>query len=364
MKIEDRLRALGRTTQSEPSPSPAELESFLGKAHGSLARRRIALTVGAVALFALVATGVYSALTTDIFGDSSLGPAGHDDGVTTEEKIPVEVWLVKNGRRDRPVGPQPPGRLYLTHQLTGAGITVSEDTGGSVDLAAATEDALRRLLDFYPNGKAATAIPLGTRLLEVEVAPQARVNLSSFSSGLPQHQLDLALGQIAATLSQGGVHTVRIEEEGELLRVMRTDYETFDEDLLPPIVVETPLNLITPQAFSGYVPLRGTANVYEGTVEYALTVHGRSDAAKHFVTAECGSGCRGAFKTRIKVDVDVPTRAILDVFSSSAEDGSRMFGVSIPVLLCPGPPAVSADAMPYPGLQDCGPGSEGTGEDS
>jgi len=47
----------------------------------------------------------------------------------------------------------------------------------------------------------------------------------------------------------------------------------------------------------------------------------------------------------VSFKVDEPTLASLDVYSASAEDGSRMFEVSVPVYLCPAGSEIGDD--PY-----------------
>jgi hypothetical protein len=80
--------------------------------------------------------------------------------------------------------------------------------------------------------------------------------------------------------------------------------------------------------------LAGNANVFEATVSYRLVAEG-SRLAKGFTTATCGSGCRGTYSKRIRFDVDEPTEAVLQVFESSAEDGSPLHLVKVEVMLLP-----------------------------
>jgi hypothetical protein len=80
--------------------------------------------------------------------------------------------------------------------------------------------------------------------------------------------------------------------------------------------------------------LSGSANVFEATVSYRLVANG-SRLAKGFTTATCGSGCRGTYSKRIRFDVDEPTEALLQVFESSAEDGSPLHMVKVEVTLLP-----------------------------
>jgi Immunoglobulin-like domain of bacterial spore germination len=99
----------------------------------------------------------------------------------------------------------------------------------------------------------------------------------------------------------------------------------------PPIVVTQPKpgdELTSP------FELAGSANVFEATVSYRLVADG-SKVAEGFTTATCGSGCRGTYSKRVRFDVEQPTEAVLQVFESSAEDGSRLHTVKVEVTLLP-----------------------------
>ena len=101
----------------------------------------------------------------------------------------------------------------------------------------------------------------------------------------------------------------------------------------PPIVVRTPWaqdEIVSP------VTVSGTADVFEATVSIrVLDEHGQ-ELASGFATATCGSGCRGRYSTELFFFVDRRQPGTVEVFESSAEDGSQLFLVSIPVVLVPG----------------------------
>ena len=58
--------------------------------------------------------------------------------------------------------------------------------------------------------------------------------------------------------------------------------------------------------------------------------------AQAFTTAACGTGCRGDFSTQVEVPVDAEQPGTIQVFESSARDGSMTNTVEIPVTLAPG----------------------------
>ena len=54
-----------------------------------------------------------------------------------------------------------------------------------------------------------------------------------------------------------------------------------------------------------------------------------------FTTATCGTGCRGDYEKDVKFEVTEPTQAILEVYESSAEDGSQIHVERVAVTLLP-----------------------------
>jgi hypothetical protein len=72
----------------------------------------------------------------------------------------------------------------------------------------------------------------------------------------------------------------------------------------------------------------GTANTYEATFQYELVDAEGDVVDKNFVTATSGTGTRGTFEFTTGAFDDV---AALRVFELSAEDGSRINEVEIPL---------------------------------
>jgi hypothetical protein len=70
----------------------------------------------------------------------------------------------------------------------------------------------------------------------------------------------------------------------------------------------------------------GVANVFEAVVSYRVP---GTDVAG-FVMATCGTGCWGGFDFTIP-RAEVPEGAVLELFADSAEDGSPMFVISVPL---------------------------------
>jgi hypothetical protein len=108
----------------------------------------------------------------------------------------------------------------------------------------------------------------------------------------------------------------------------RADYE----DQTPAILVEYPA---VGDDVSSPMDLRGTANTFEATFEYELLGPAGDKLAGTFVTATCGTGCRGTFDEVVAFDAAGATSGRLVVFERSAKDGSRINVVEIPVGIGP-----------------------------
>jgi hypothetical protein len=76
--------------------------------------------------------------------------------------------------------------------------------------------------------------------------------------------------------------------------------------------------------------------VFEGTVTIRIVDASDRELAAGFATATCGSGCRGSFSTELFFFTELAQSGTVEVFEESAEDGSALHVVSIPVTLVPG----------------------------
>ena len=149
----------------------------------------------------------------------------------------------------------------------------------------------------------------------------------SIEDGVATLQLDVqlveeGLAQVVYTLTQfPEVEQVEVQEAFRT----RADFE----DQTPAILVESPL------AFEDVTsPLRvtGTANTFEANFQYELTDTDGRIVDESFVTATSGSGTRGTFDfTTAAYAVPFDGVGALIVFESSAEDGSRINLVEIPL---------------------------------
>jgi germination protein M len=231
---------------------------------------------------------------------------GNDDGETTDTTTttttaPTETtelrvyWLLD-------------GKVWPAAREVEPTVAVAESALEEL-LAGPTEQELTDL-DYT------TAIPDGTEILEVTVDDGvAKVELSA---ELP----DEPLAQVVYTLTQfATVESVDIQGN----EVTRADFE----DVTPAILVESPLAF---EEVTSPLHVTGTANTFEANFQYELTDTDGLIVDENFVTATSGTGTRGTFDFTTD-EFTVPFDGIgeLIVFESSAEDGSRINLVEIPL---------------------------------
>jgi germination protein M len=172
----------------------------------------------------------------------------------------------------------------------------------------------------------------------------------------PQEQeLELTTAVPAAAASEvvveNGIATVELDEqlsaEGraqvvytltqfptiESVEIEGTSYTRDDfEEQTPSVLVESPLS------FEEVVsPLRaeGTANTFEANFAFTIADSEGALLAENFVTATSGTGTRGTFEFSEAFTADPGEEITLTVFENSAEDGSRMNEVEIPLTMAP-----------------------------
>ena len=140
------------------------------------------------------------------------------------------------------------------------------------------------------------------------------------------NQLDeLGTMQVVQTLTQ--------LEAIERVRLEGREYASADtEDALPAILVESPAPGAT---VTSPLTIRGTANTFEATFQVELRPAVGKPLYKDFVTATSGNGTRGTFEQTLDFTVDRERPGTLVVYENSAEDGSVMSEVEIPVTIRP-----------------------------
>lgn len=162
-----------------------------------------------------------------------------------------------------------------------------------------------------------SAIPAGTTLERLTIeGGVAQVELSNALD-------EPALAQVVHTLS--AFPTVRrVELEGE--QHVRSDFE----ELTPAILVESPA---PGEQVSSPLRLSGTANTFEATFQAEVVDAKGRVLGKRFITATSGSGTRGTFDATLPFRLAAAGPGKLVVYELSAEDGSRINQVEIPLEL-------------------------------
>lgn len=239
----------------------------------------------------------------------------------TEESTSVEVWMAG------------PNGLLASRRTVPATAAVGR---------AAMEQLLAGPSHLDVRAGMATAIPSGTTLLDLDIAGgTATVDLSEdFASGGGSTSMRMRVAQVVFTLTQfPTVSDVEFRMNGEPVGALGGEGLLIEggqtraghRSQLAPIVVLEPAP--GDPVASGF-ELGGSANVFEATVSYRLVSRGEV-LAEGFTTATCGSGCRGRFRTSVDFAAAGLGRARLEVFESSAEDGSPLHMVTIPLRLQP-----------------------------
>ena len=166
--------------------------------------------------------------------------------------------------------------------------------------------------------------------LTTAIPPQLRLGSLAIENGIASIELAprlpnrQAVAQIVYTLTQ--FPTVRRVSLNGGSPVARRAFEA----QTPPVLVESPL--AGEEVESGF-EAGGTANTFEATFQYELRDSSNRVIADNFVTATSGSGTRGTFRFTVPFEVGRPQQGRLVVFEISAEDGSRVNEVSIPLQL-------------------------------
>ena len=101
-------------------------------------------------------------------------------------------------------------------------------------------------------------------------------------------------------------------------------------DHLPPILVRSPW---VGQEVTSPIRVAGSADVFEAVVSVSVLDASGTAIVESTTMATCGTGCRGVFATAVAVEFDATQTGTVRVYEVSAEDGSPINVVDIPVLL-------------------------------
>jgi hypothetical protein len=253
-------------------------------------------------------------------GGTNGSPNGSPNGSGNGQTVTYEVWFTRGER------------LFVTKRTQPFTVAVGR---------AALETMLQGPSDAEAAAGVGTVVPGGTELLGLNIEDGiATVDLSGeYDDGGGSLSMRMRLAQVVYTISQfDTVQGVDFRLDGEPVETFsgegivledpqtRNDYE----DLLPAITVSSPA---IGQRVSSPVTIAGTANVFEATVSIRILDQNGDRIVETFVTATCGTGCRGEYSARVEYDVDHDQQGTIQVFESSAEDGRPTNVVKIPVTL-------------------------------
>jgi germination protein M len=176
-----------------------------------------------------------------------------------------------------------------------------------------------------PTDDEASELELTTELPEDEVSEATVAGSVATVEAVPADLSNGALAQIVYTLTRdAAVRSVDVRGES----YTRADFEA----QTPSVLVESPLAF---RDISSPLTARGTANTFEATFSFEILDESGEVIAGDFVTATSGTGTRGTFRFEQPFVVEEEQDGVLRIFELSAEDGSRMNEVEIPVRLLP-----------------------------
>ncbi len=101
-------------------------------------------------------------------------------------------------------------------------------------------------------------------------------------------------------------------------------------DALPPIFVESPL---AGDQVGSPITITGFANTFEASLQYRIELADGTLLADGFTTATCGTGCWGTYEITVDYALAEPADGFVVLFESSAQDGSPINVVRVPVTL-------------------------------
>ena len=242
----------------------------------------------------------------------ALGGCGDEEGATTEttttttsvESARLRVYFVRDGQ----VWP-------VAREV---GDILFDDIAVDQLLAGPNDDETEIGLE--------TALPEG---LEIDVSVQDGVAMVELEGATELSRE--ALAQIVYTeTALPLVDSVTIQGEFQGGAFVAVSYTRADfEEQTPSVLVESPLPF---EEVTSPLRATGTANTFEANFQYELLGADGEVVDENFVTATSGTGTRGTFDFTTGPFDEV---SALVVFETSAEDGSRMREVEIPLTTAP-----------------------------
>jgi hypothetical protein len=228
------------------------------------------------------------------------------------QTVTFQVWLVRGGK------------LFVTERTEPFTPAVGQLALDALIAGPAVQERDAQVTSAIPGGVGSDIIALSNGIATVQLDD------SFFQGEGPDYRLRQA--QVVYTLTQYATIT-KVSFVAVSIDLLAGEWTRKDfEDLLPAIVVESPS---IGQGVDNPVTISGTANVFEATVSIRILDQNGDEVARTFTTATCGTGCRGDYSVSVSYDVGSEQPGTIEVFESSAEDGSMINVQSIPVTLSP-----------------------------
>ena len=274
-------------------------------------------------------------------GSDDDGDAGGSTTATGTGSTTTTATTTENGTTTAPQEEQRLLVYLLRGEKVGAAARLVPESPGVG--AAALRELLAGPTSAERDAGLATEIPADTRMLGLEIEEGvATVDLSSeFESGGGSLSMQARVAQVVHTLTQfptvqsvafwlDGQPVESIGGEGVLVDppVDRADFE----DLAPAILLESPA---PGETVAGPFRLLGTSNTFEATFMFQLRDASGNELASGFGTATSGSGERGTFDHEVTFSAGSAGAGVLKMWEASAEDGSEIHVVEIPVQISP-----------------------------
>ena len=212
-------------------------------------------------------------------------------------------------------------RVFL---LAGAVVLLLVGCGGDDESSAQVRVYFLRDGKVWPVAREVEAANTAAAASALSDGPteQEQTDLDVTSEAADESVSRAGLAQIVYTMSQFSPDQP-VDVDGQ--RYTRADFE----EQTPSVLVESPLSF---EEVTSPITAVGTANTFEANFQYELLDSDGSVIDENFVTATSGTGTRGTFEFTTD---DVDDIATLVVFESSAEDGSRIREVEIPLNTAP-----------------------------
>jgi immunoglobulin-like protein involved in spore germination/sporulation and spore germination protein len=239
---------------------------------------------------------------------SASGTSSPSPTPTSNRKVTLEIWFLQHGQ------------LFVTRRTESFSPRVAQLALDSLLEGPAEIELRARVRTAIPSGTTGSITDLSNRVATVELSDPF------YNASVPTIRLRQA--QVVYTLTQ--YPTIRRVRFGG--GSGGASGRTAFDDLLPAILVESP---IIGAKVSSPVTVSGTANVFEATVSLRILDENGKEIARTFTTATCGTGCRGDYSVSVRFKVDHEQQGTIEVFESSAKDGSAINVVDIPVTLMP-----------------------------